>query len=87
LRRRKVNVIRRAHGERFERMARELVLAAERRKEGQYGLDDLLASTREVRIATGATPRTNQLDIELEKIDDETNKQLAELQKAKDGAD
>jgi hypothetical protein len=86
LRRLKVNVIRQANKEKFERLESELVLEAKDRKEKlqkESALDSLLVDRRQGsnRDAHAQT----KLAIEFEKIDTETNKKSAELQKAKDG--
>ena len=86
LRRLRYQLIRHANNQRDERLERELLSDAERRKEklrSADALDKALESWRDRR-----QPQT-QLAIEQEKrladIDAETNRRLAELQKAKDG--
>jgi hypothetical protein len=89
LRRRRDNVIRHANNQRFERLEREILSDAERRKQetcNADALDKALESWRQPR-----QPQT-QLAIEQEKqaarlaeIDAETDKRLAELKKAKEG--
>jgi hypothetical protein len=87
LRRRRDKVIRHASNQRFERLEREILSDAERRKEEPRSADALDKSLEPWR----RQPQT-QLAIEQEKraarlaeIDAETDKRLAELKKAKEG--
>jgi hypothetical protein len=97
LRRRRCNVIRKAHNEKFEPLERELLQDAERRKKElreELAFDKTLAANSRFH-PRGTQPQT-QFAIEqemneaktnkrLSEIDVETNKKLAELQKLKDG--
>lgn len=88
LRRLRENVIRHAHNAKFERLERELLSDAEHRKEETRSgdaLDKALESWRQRQPQTQLAIEQEKMAARLAEIDAETNKRLAELQKAKDG--
>ena len=86
-------VIRHANNEKFERLERELLADAERRKQeprSTLALDKALESwgrhrQPQPRLAIEQEKMATETNKRLAEIDAETNKRLAELQKAKDG--
>jgi hypothetical protein len=92
LRRRRVNVIRKAHNERFERQELELRQDAERRKrelrqifEPRMGYPSGRDLQTQSRLLVELEINEAKANKELAEIDAEMNTKLAELQKAKDG--
>jgi hypothetical protein len=96
LRRLRSNLIRQAHNEKFERLERELLQDAERRKAEIRRINDIFGpKTRhpegrdrltDMKFAIECEINEAKLDKKLAAIDAETNQKLAELQKAKDAA-
>jgi hypothetical protein len=88
LRRLRSNLIRRAHNEKFERLERELLQDAERRKgdirrESRRPGRDPLTDTK---FAIECEISEAKLNKDIAAVDAEINPKLAELQKAKDAA-
>jgi hypothetical protein len=93
LRKRKANVSRQVHNEKFERQERELVQDAERRKKEVRRLFDVDGPVRrhggrdpltDTKFAIELEINEHRMKKQLAEIDAETNEKLAEVQKAKE---